>query len=211
MIRIASQLKSVTPEWHEVFLKMAPAIETHAKVAFRHLRAEACAEAVQDVLCNVCRALARLAELDKLDLAYPSVLARFGVAQVNDGRKVGCRLNVQDVSSAYCRRTKGVVMERLDHYDRDAEVWEEILIPDRTCTPAELAASRIDFPAWLRTLRRRDRKIALKLATGETTTRVSRQHHISAARVSQLRRELHKAWLRFHGEAEPREVAAASA
>jgi hypothetical protein len=211
MIRIASQSKSVTPQWHEVFLKMASTIETHAKIAFRHLRTEARAEAIQDVLCNVCRALARLSELNKLDLAYPSVLARFGVAQVSDGRKVGCRLNVRDVSSPYCRRTKGVVMERLDHYDRDEEVWEEILIPDRTCTPAELAASRIDFPAWLRTLRRRDRKIALKLAMGETTTRVSRQHHISAARVSQLRRELHKAWLRFHGEATPPQATAVPA
>ena len=73
------------------------------------------------------------------------------------------------------------------------------------------APSRIDFPAWLDTLRPRDRKIAMKLAVGETTGRVSRQHRLSAGRVSQLRRDLHKAWCRFQGEAEPSEPAATPA
>jgi hypothetical protein len=57
-------------------------------------------------------------------------------------------------------------LQRLDKYDREEECWQEILIPDRTCTPAELAASRIDFSAWLRTLRRRNRKVAQFLAFG---------------------------------------------
>jgi hypothetical protein len=183
MIRIASQSRSVMPKWHEIFLKMAPTIEVHAKIAFRHLRAEARAEAVQDVLCNACSALARLAELNKLDLAYPTVLARYAIAQVNDGRKVGCRLNVRDVSSPYCQRRKRLTVERLDHYDSDEEAWREVLIPDRTCTPAELAASRIDFPQWLDTLSRRDRKIAMILAGGETTKRTACKFHISRAKT----------------------------
>jgi hypothetical protein len=209
MIRIASQSKSTTPAWHEVFLKMAPAIVTHAKIAFGNLRAEARAEAVQNVLCSACAAVARLAELNKLDLCYPSVLARFAVAQTRDGRMLGRPLNCRDISAEYCRRKKGVSMQRLDKFNREEEVWEEILIPDRTCTPAELAASRIDFPTWLKTLKPRDRKIAMKLAAGETTSRVSRQHHLSARRVSQLRRQLHKAWCQFQGEAEPPEATAA--
>ena len=211
MVRIASQSKPATPAWHEVFLKMAPAIEKHAKIAFGHLRAEARAEAVQNAFCCACAAVARLAELGKLDLCYASVLGRFAVAQTKDGRMLGRPLNCKDVASEYCQRAKGIVMERLDKYNREEEVWEEILIPDQTCTPAELAASRIDFPAWLDTLKPRDRKIALKLAAGETTGRVSRQHRISAGRVSQLRRELHKAWCRFQGEADPPEAAASAA
>jgi hypothetical protein len=201
MIRIASQSKSVTPEWHEVFLKMAPAIEVHAKIAFRHLRSEARAEAVQDVLCNACSALARLAELNKLDLAYPSVLARFGVAQVNDGRKLGCRLNVRDVSSAYCQRTKGVVMERLDKFDRTEEAWEEIVVEDKNVGPAEVAATKIDFSAWLRVLPGRLRRIAEILAVGETTTAVARRFYVSPSRISQIRSELCRSWQQFQGEA----------
>jgi len=88
--------KSV-PAWHARFLEMLPAIVQHARISFRHLRPEARAEAVQEVVCNTCCAVARLAELGKLDLAYPSVLARFGVAQVKDGRKTGSKLNCRDV------------------------------------------------------------------------------------------------------------------
>jgi hypothetical protein len=121
---------------------MLPAIRQHTCVAFRHLDPESREEFVQAVICNACCAVARLAELDKLDLAYASVLARFGVAQVNDGRMTGGSLNCRDVSSKYCQRLKNVVLERLDHYDTDEECWLEILIPDNTCTPAELAARR---------------------------------------------------------------------
>lgn len=200
MVRIASQPKPIPPEWHDVFLKMAPAIKTHARLSFRHLRAEARAEAVQNALCCACAAVARLAELGKLDVCYPGVMARFAVAQTKDGRMLGRPLNCKDISSDYCRRKKNVVMQRLDKYDADEESWQEILIPDQTCTPAELAASRIDFPAWLKTLKPRDRKIALKLADGENTSAVAQLFRVSAGRISQLRRELKLAWDTFHGE-----------
>ena len=113
---------------------------------------------------------------------------------------LGRPLNCKDISSAYCQRVKGVVVERLDHYDRNEEAWQEILVPDRTCTPAELAASRIDFPGWLDTLRRRDRRIAMTLAGGETTSRTARKFHISSARVSQIRRQLQHAWYQYQSE-----------
>ena len=200
MIRIASQPHPTTPIWHAAFATMLPAIARHARISFRHLSPEAKAEAIEEAVCNACCAVARLAELGKLDLAYPTVLARFAVAQVREGRKVGCKLSVRDVLSPYCRRLKGVIVERLDRYDADEDCWQEILIPDRHCTPAELAASRIDFPAWLATLKPRDRKIALKLATGETTGATAARFHMSAARVSQIRTELKQAWERFQGE-----------
>ena len=67
-----------------------------------------------------------------------------------------------------------------------------MLIEDRHATPADLAASRIDFPAWLATLSRRDRRIALRLADGDAAGSVAQQFGISQGRISQLRRELHK-------------------
>ena len=54
MIRIASQPKSATPEWHEVFLRLLPAIRQHARIAFRHLGPEAREEAVEEAVCNAC-------------------------------------------------------------------------------------------------------------------------------------------------------------
>jgi hypothetical protein len=77
MVRIASQRKTTVPAWHAKFLEMLPAIVRHARISFRYLAPEARAEAVQEVVCNACCAIARLAELDKLDLAYPTVLARY--------------------------------------------------------------------------------------------------------------------------------------
>ena len=126
----------VTSAWHAAFLKMLPAITRHAKIAFRHLRAEAREEAVQGTICNACAAIARLAELGKLDMAYATVLARYGVAQVKDGRTTGGHLNCKDISSPYCRRLKGIVMERLDQYNVEEDTWKEIAIGNRTADAA---------------------------------------------------------------------------
>jgi hypothetical protein len=162
-------------------------------------------------VANTWAALVALARRGKLDLAYPTVLAGYGVRQTRSHRQIGAKLNANDVSSTYAQQRKGFVVERLDHYDKDDEVWAEILVPDKTATPAELAASRIDFPAWLDTLASRDRKIALKLAAGETTSSVAKTFGVSPGRVSQLRRELMRSWQAFHGEQPPPQDAALAA
>ena len=114
--------KKSPPAWHDGFVSMIPTIQTYAKIAFRHLDAEAREEAVQEVLCNACCAYARLVELDKADLAYASVLARFAVAQTKVGRKVGGKLNCRDISSEYCQRRKRLNVERLDRFDSERAV-----------------------------------------------------------------------------------------
>lgn len=189
-----------SPDWQSLFLRLLPRIRKHARIAFGHLDPESREEAVQAVVCNACCAVARLAELDKLDLCYASVLARYGVAQVRDGRMTGGSLNCNDISSRYCQRAKNITVERLDKYNEDEECWEEVLIPDNTCTPAELAASRIDVPAWLRTLKRRDRQLARFLSLGNRTQDAARRFDMSQGRVSQLRRELQESWREFTGE-----------
>ena len=186
--------------WHEGFLAMMPAIQRHAKIAFRHLGADAREEMIQAVVCNCCRAYARLAELNKTDLAYPSVLARFGVAQTKEGRRVGAKLNCRDILSSYCQRKKKLTVERLDQYDSEEECWAEAIVEDHTAGPADTAATRIDFSAWLQILPRRLRKIATFLASGQTTSAASRRFRLSAGRISQIRRELFKAWHAFQGD-----------
>ncbi len=179
---------------------MAPKIRQCATNAFRHLSPEARAEAVQDVVCNAMVAFIHLYDRGKTDLAYPTVLARYGIAQHRCGRRVGTKLNIRDACSPYAAAMRGIQVERLDRYNEEEQAWKEILVADDHASPAELAASRIDFPAWLATLSRRDKKIAMKLAWGESTGTVARLFRITAGRVSQLRRELRDAWLRFHGE-----------
>jgi hypothetical protein len=134
--------KKSPPAWHAAFEAMIPVIESHAKIAFRHLNPEAREEAVQETVCNACKAYARLVELGKTDIAYASVLARFGVSQTKDGRKVGGRLNVRDATSAYCQQREHVVVEPLDKYDTEEDSWLEVLVEDRRAGPADIAASR---------------------------------------------------------------------
>ncbi len=82
-----------------------------------------------------------------------------------------------------------------------------MLVEDGRATPADLAASRIDFPAWLDTLSDRDRRLALTLSRNEKTGDTARKFKISPARVSQLRQELAARWKAFHGE-QPQGLAA---
>jgi hypothetical protein len=200
MIRIASQLKPATPAWHEVFLRLLPAIRQHARISFRHLDPESRAEAVQAVVCNACAATVRLAELGKLDLAYAGPLARFGVAQVKTGRMTGGHLNCKDILSRYCQRKKNVIVERLDQYSEADEQWMEAVVEDPNTPVFEQVQFRCDFPAWLGTLSRRNRRIAETLALGHRTQHVARKFKVSEGRVSQLRRELAASWAQFVGD-----------
>ena len=92
--------------WHAGFLAMLPAIRRQLKVAFRHLDPEARAEAVQEGVGNAMVAYLRLHERGEVEKAYPSPLAQYAARQIRDGRKVGGKLNVKDVSSRYCQRLK---------------------------------------------------------------------------------------------------------
>jgi FixJ family two-component response regulator len=102
--------------------------------------------------------------------------------------------------------TKGFTIERLDRFNQRTGQWREALVEDRTAGPAEIAETRLDFASWLKTLSNRDRELAETLARGETTGAVARMFHVSAARVSQLRRDLCKSWRAFVGEPSDDEV-----
>jgi hypothetical protein len=145
--------------------------------------------------------VARLAELQKLDLAYPSVLAHFAVSQVKDGRKLGCPLNIHDVLSPYCQQRKNVKVERLDHFNEEENGWRQAVVIDTRSSPVpEIVAFRCDFSDWLASLPRRDCHIAESLAVGNRTSEVAKQFDVSDCRISQLRRELAESWREFVGD-----------
>lgn len=197
--------------WQAQFLAMLPAIETHAKISFRHLDPENRAEMVQEVICNACCAFKRLVELNKTDLAYAGVLARYGVAQAKDGRRVGNRLNCKDVLSPYCHVRKKIAIERLDRYDSTEDGWQEILVEDRHAGPFDIVRTKLDFAAWLHLLPIKLRRIAKTLANGERTRDVAVKFNLSQGRISQIRSELLASWRRFVGDAESSNVAASAA
>jgi hypothetical protein len=190
------------PANHAAFVAMLPAIRRTAQITFRKIRPELRDELIEEVVANCYVAYARLIERGQADRALPSPLARFAIAQVRAGRRVGNRLRISDALSSYAQYRKQFSVERLDQFDEEEDCWQQILIEDKRATPADVAACRIDFAEWLRRLTARLRKIALALASGETTKDAAEQFGLSPARISQLREWLKKSWQEFQGEAE---------
>ena len=200
MVSIASAAcPAPRPNWRHIFLSMVPKIVAHAKYSFRHLRgAEARQDAIQETIANALVAFLALVRRGRMSLAFPSVLARYAVAQIADGRRVGNSLCCHEVLSPYAQRLKGFTVESLDRWDKDDErQWCEILVEDKTAGPAEIACTRIDFDAWLNQLPSRKRKLAQFLSLGNRTSDAARKLGVSAGRVSQLRAELAKSWAEF--------------
>lgn len=188
--------------WREAFVEMLHTIRRYAEAAFCGLDEEAREEAVQEAVCNALVAYERLDRQGKADVASPSALARFAVAQVRDGRKVGTRQNSRDVMSQTAQQRHGFGVQRLDRYDWVDQEWTEAVVEDCRTPVPDQAAFRIDFPAWLATRSRRDCQVALKLGVGYSGEEVAKQFQLSPGRISQLRRQFHESWLAFHGETE---------
>ena len=96
------------------FSQMLPLIHEQASHAFRKELPERREELIAEVIANCWAAFVRLVERGAIDVAYATPLAQFAIRQIRDGRRVGSKLNVLDVSSKYCQRAKGITLERLD-------------------------------------------------------------------------------------------------
>jgi hypothetical protein len=186
--------------WQQGFLEMMPDIVRSAHLAFRNLDPEARQEAVQEVLVSAMLAYVRLFERQKVDVAYPSALARFAIAQYRVGRRVSMKLNCNDVLSPYARRKKNFQVETLTGGKGNYNSWRELLPENREAGPAETAAARIDISEWFHSLSSLDREIAKALSLGYSTKEVAKQFQVSAPRVSQKRRVFLDSWQGFQGE-----------
>jgi hypothetical protein len=181
------------------FLTVMPRIETHARIYFRHLkyphqREEALAE---------CLALAwwwfvRLVRRGKNPEAFSSVLAGFAARAVSSGRRLCGQEKANEVFSPLAQRRHGFMVQRLHAYDTPVgSPWEEA-VQDNTQTPVvEQVIFRIDFPAWLQTRTKRDRRIINWLLRSEPTGAVAHAFDLCPGRIAQLRRQFHADWLRF--------------
>ena len=194
--------KKPDPAWHKGFMAMLPKMRRLAFMVFRHLDKEAQEEAVAETIAHALVAYVGLFEQDKVDVAYPTVLARYGARRVKIGRRVATKASVRDVSSAYCQLSKSISVDRLDRHDAD-EGWREILIEDRHAGPAETTAARIDMADWFDRMSLRDRQIAEALAIGNGTGEVAKQFQVQPSRISQKRREYLQSWKTFQGEQDP--------
>ena len=188
------------PAWHKPFMAMLPAIVRHARIAFRDYDPEQREDLVEETIANCLLAYVRLVELGKADLGYAGVLARYAVAQIHAGRKVGTPLRSKDVLSRYAQQRRGIQVERLDRFVDEEKAWLELVVESKHATPADVAATRIDFAAWLDGLSGKVRKMAEVLATGENTRDAAKRFGVTDGRISHVRRELMRSWEMFQHE-----------
>jgi hypothetical protein len=194
----------ITTGWQAGFLSILPAIETHAAIRFRRLPVNRREDAVQETIATACLNYKLLIARGQLDIAHAGTLADFAVRHVRAGRHIGGKQDgAKDVMSPVCQRRHGVRIVDCHGKPPGAGIggWLQIAVEDRKMPIPDLAAFRIDFDAWLRTLGRRDRKIIGAMVRGERTFAVAERFGVTAGRVSQLRRRYEREWHVFQGDA----------
>ena len=188
-------------DWQAGFLGVLPAVRTHAQIQFRRWPRERREDAVQEAIASACASYHGLAAAGRCHVAHPGTLAAFAVMHVRGGRHVGgSQEGARDAMSAVAQRRHRFTTGSYSDDGREAGGLLQIALADRRTPVPDLAAFRIDFACWLRTLTRRDRRIVALLANGERTSAVAGRFAISAARVSQLRRRYERAWDVFQGQ-----------
>jgi hypothetical protein len=196
---------------HDRFLELLPRIETHGRIYFRHKKGEEKAEAMQEMRALAWKWFVRETQNGKDPATFMFNFTRFLVLAINAGRGVVRMQKTKDVLSPRCQRERGFKVESLPvststshenlyatvrgQHEHDA--FEERLRDNTITPPPEQAMFRIDWPAWLRTLTDRSRRIIDDLMAGERTLDVSRKYGVSPGRVSQMREWFRDSWDKF--------------
>ena len=94
------------------FLALLPQIREQARFAFRGEGGERREELIAETIANCWVAFVRLAERGLIDAVYATPLTQYAIKQVRDGRRVGGKLNVRDVTSEYAQQAKRFTVER---------------------------------------------------------------------------------------------------
>lgn len=188
-------IEHVSSPVHAAFESLVPRLRTHARVRFRHLNPSDREEAVADTVAYGFASFLRLAGRGKDPTAFPGVFAHFVAQAVANGRRVTPRLSARDLLGR--PRAVRVAVHKLGDPMPDGGWWRDLVV-DRRVRVDEQAAFNVDFPAWLATLPAVKRRAAELLARGHRTDEVAAAARLSAARVSQLRRELADSWFDFH-------------
>jgi hypothetical protein len=199
---------------HAAFLLILPRVELHGRIFFRHLSPDRREDAVQEMCGLGWRWYRRLHDRgrDPADFltGFVTLLAR----AVNSGRRLAGMARATDVLNPATQRRHGFHVERLpsctqasherlfsEVHGQDMHDAFEERLRDNSITPViDQVVFRIDWPAFLRTLTGRERRMIRAMGLGERTLDLSRRFEVSPARISQLRREFFEGWERFCGD-----------
>lgn len=214
MIASANFVSSPDP-LHARFEALLPRIQRHGEVYFRDVKCPVKkADYIAEMVALVWKWIVQLAQKGRDGFQFPMALARYAACAVRCGRKLAGMAKAKDVMNEMAQQRHRFKVEALpfsisrSHENfyaavrgqREMDVFEERLIDNRKSPVAEQAAFRIDFGAWLQSLTPRERRLIKAMARNERTKDLARQFEVSAARISQLRREFMEGWRRYWNE-----------
>jgi hypothetical protein len=194
---------------HEDFMDLYPSIKRRARFSFRHWPASMVQEAVAECIAAAFASYCRLKVRGKDPLRrFPSTLIHFAVLHVQDDRHVGGSRSTRDVLSWRTQRRYAFQVRPLScrpearvapGREREGDNVLQAILDPRAPVPDQVII-RIDLPAFMRRLTHRDRCIASFLSLGNTVKDAAVRFKLTSSRVSQLRHQWHRDWLRWHGD-----------
>jgi hypothetical protein len=176
-----------------------PRILSHGHVQFRAIRCpQRRADALQDMIGLAWSWHLRLAERGKDATAFPTALASYAARAVRSGSRLAGQERANDVLSPVAQQRNHFFVGKLPDFETlsDHPVCEALQDNTRS-TPDEIVCFKLDFLAWLDSLSQRDRGMVEDLMIGERTGDVANKYKMSAARISQKRREFRRDWQIF--------------
>ena len=179
----------------ERFAKMLPRIQRDAHFFFRMQAPKAQAESVASAVAWAWQMYVRLIDREQEALAYPAPLAMYGCKRVRSQRSVGSAFASHELLAQW----GGIDVETLHSLAEFDATEETHLIDEKALRPDDLAASRIDYSAWMDSLPAHDRRLAELLASGTSTDAAAIHLRVSNGRISQLRRVLERSSRAFIG------------
>jgi hypothetical protein len=191
---------------HASFIAIVlPRVLLHGRVCFRDIKCPHRREdAIEEMIGLAWTWHLRLAEKGKDATHFPTALASYAARAVKSGSRVAGQQRANDVLSPVAQQRRHFFVGKLPDFETltDHPVCEALL--DNTKSPPdETVCFKLDFMAWLASLTKRDRGIVQDLMMGERTLDVANKYKISAARISQKRREYRQDWQTFLGDEVP--------
>jgi len=180
--------------WQSNFMRIMPAVQTHASVCFHRLNPTDQEEATAEAIARACVTYQKLVQQKKLGQVYVGNIATFAVKAVNGGRRVGGHRNSKDVLDPVTRTKKNITVASLSPWSTPDNTWRDLLLESRRVSPADQACFNVDFHEWLSSWPQRHRMIIAALAAGYRGKVVARKFGVSEGRISQLRLEFQESW-----------------
>ena len=208
----ASPSAAATTDAHRAFDAALPRIDAAIRYHFRRRPRAQREEAIAEAVAYTWAAWHGLLRRGKDPVAVGVVaIAANACRAVKKGRSVGANRSVgrgaMDVHHPRARLATGLRVVSLEDPAGVAEgTWRDWLATGRRYGPADEAAFRVDFAAWLAGLPGRKRRAAELLAEGLGTGEVACRLGVTPGAVSQARGWLARSWGATQGEADARAV-----